>query len=49
MDIQLIKSKHIQLWLSTVEIGVGVIFVPENKNVVITLGLLQLSIDWKRD
>lgn len=49
MDKTLINTKHIQLWLSTVEIGLGIICVPQNKDLVITIGLFHLCIDWIKD
>ena len=46
MDKTLIMTKHIALYLTTLEIGVGINYVPQHKELVISFLLLELHIDW---
>lgn len=46
MDKTIINTKHIQLYLTTLEIGVGINYVPQHKELVISFLLLELHIDW---
>ena len=49
MDKTLIMTKHIALYLTTLEIGVGINYVPQHKELVISFLLLELHIDWLKD
>lgn len=49
MDKTLINTKHVQLYLTTLEIGVGINYVPQHKELVISFLLLELHIDWLRE
>jgi len=41
MDKTLINTKHFSLYFSTLQIGVGVFFVPEHKTLHITLLMIE--------
>lgn len=44
MDRTIIKSKHIMLYFSTLQIGFGIFIVPTHNSISLTLGLFELII-----
>ena len=44
MDKILFETKHTTLYFSTLQIGMGIEYVPDNKDLVIQLILLELHI-----
>ena len=44
MDKKLIDTKHFTLYLSTLQIGVGIEFIPEHKELIINLIVLSINI-----
>lgn len=44
MDKRLIGSKHFELYLTTLEVGFGLMFVPEHKSLHFTLLVLEFVI-----
>ena len=49
MDKTLINKKHVQLYLTTLEIGIGVNYVPQHKELIFSLLLLELHFDWLKE
>ena len=44
MDKMIIDTKHLTIYISTLQIGVGVSFVLEHRELVISLGILEINI-----
>lgn len=49
LDQKLFETKHISLWLSTLTMGVGITFVPDNKSIHLLLGVFELEISFLSD
>ena len=48
MDITLIETEHLQLYLTTLEIGIGINYVHQHRELIFSFLLLELHIDWLR-
>ena len=48
MDRTIIKSKHVMLYFSTLQIGFGIFIVPTHNSVSLTLGWFELMIVYGR-
>ena len=46
MDKTLINTKHLQLYLTTIEIGIGFTYVHQHRELIISFLLLELHISW---
>ena len=49
MDITLINTRHLQLYLTTLEVGIGINYVHQHRELVLSFLLLELHIDWLKD
>ena len=49
LDQKLFGTKHISLWLSTLTMGVGITFVPDNKSIHFLLVVFELEISFLSD
>ena len=46
MDITLVNSKYVQLYLTTLEVGLGINYVHQHKELILSLLFLELHISW---
>ena len=44
MDKTLINTKHLMLYLSTYQVGLSILFVPEHKSLSIVVGCFELML-----
>lgn len=44
IDKKLIDTKHLTVYLSTLQIGVGLMLVPQNKEFHIVIGVVEICI-----
>ena len=44
MDKMIIDTKHITVYVSTLNIGIGISFILEHKELVISFGILEMII-----
>ena len=44
MDKMIIDTKHLTVYVSTLQIGVGISFVLEHRELVISLGIIEINI-----
>ena len=49
IDMVVFETKHVSLYFSTLEMGLGLTIVPQNKTVNIMLFVLDLNISWGND
>lgn len=44
MDKKIIDTKHITAYVSTLQMGVGISFISEHRELIILLGVLEITI-----
>lgn len=44
MDKMIIDTKHLTVYVSTLQIGVGISFVLKHRELVISLGIIEVNI-----
>lgn len=44
MDKQLIDTKHLTIYISTLQIAIGMSYVIEHKELIINLGVIEINI-----
>ena len=44
MDKKLIDTKHLTVYASTLQIGVGIIYITEHKELHITIGIIEICV-----
>lgn len=44
MDKMLLDTKHITIYLSTLQIGIGVAYIPEHKELSIMIGIIEINL-----
>lgn len=44
MDKKLIDTKHITVYITTLQIGVGILYITEHKALAINLGIIEINI-----
>ena len=44
MDKRLIDTKHLTIYISTLQIAVGISYVMEHKELIINLGVIEINI-----
>ena len=44
MDKKLIDTKHLTIYISTLQIAIGISYVVEHKELIINLGIIEINI-----
>ena len=44
MDKKLIGTKHLTIYISTLQIAIGISYVVEHKELIINLGVIEINI-----
>ena len=44
MDKRLIDTKHLTIYISTLQIAIGISYVVEHKELIISLGIIEINI-----
>ena len=44
MDKRLIDTKHLTIYISTLQIAIGISYVVEHKELIINLGVIEINI-----
>lgn len=44
MDKMIIDTKHLTVYVSTLQIGIGISFITQHKELVIHLGVIEINV-----
>ena len=44
MDKMILDTKHLTIYVSTLQIGIGISYVVEHKELVIHLGIIEINV-----
>ena len=44
MDKMILDTKHLTIYVSTLQIGIGISYVVEHKELIINLGIVEINV-----